>query len=354
MIVLNPEVDWVNEQSQDEVLKTLIEAIGNGKSLSTIQSDSEAMIHYVNLASKLMVLNNVLMKKNQDKQQILVPNHMVQIVLQKQHDNMLAGHNGQQKTLENIREHFYWYHMEKDCYEHCESCDTCQRFKKPIQANKLPLKSIRPSRAWDIVAIDFTGPFRRSGSGNQYIVVAIDLFTKYCEALATPDCTAQTTAKFIHRDIILRHEAPSSLLSDRGANFEAKVVQQLCDVYGVKKIRTTAYNPQCNGEVERQNKTIKALIARYINDTHTNWDDILPVSVSSYNNTIHNSIRISPYEALYGRKQHSIVKRELAVPEKTYDSIDKFVNDIRNKRNELQEKIKHGSSHKPKKSKKLQ
>lgn len=67
-------------------------------------------------------------------------------------------------------------------------------------------------------------------------------------------------------------------------------------------IRTTSYHPPGNGTTERINKTIKPCIAKYVNSEHNNWDEFVQLAISSYNNTHHSSIGISPFEALFGRK----------------------------------------------------
>ena len=66
------------------------------------------------------------------------------------------------------------------------------------------------------VSIDVIGPLPQTFHSNQYIIVAINHFTKWIEALAFKNTTATTTALFIHNYIITQHGCPRSITSDNG------------------------------------------------------------------------------------------------------------------------------------------
>jgi hypothetical protein len=64
---------------------------------------------------------------------------------------------------------------------------------------------------------------------------------------------------------------------------------------------STTYHPETNGKTKRVNKVIEYMIKMYVMDNKTHWEKYLPLVEFSYNNHFHNSIRMLPYEALYGR-----------------------------------------------------
>jgi transposase InsO family protein len=336
------EINWSFEQNKDQILRVIRDYLVKADRPPQIWLEHKDYKHFYSIWSKLSIKDETIMKAKSYGHQIVVPKHMILKVLEKHHDHIMSGHEGQQKTADRVREYFYWNDLESDCFSYCNTCETCQMYKKPNGPNKLPMHSIIPSKPWDFIGIDFTGPFKRSKRGNYYIIVAIDFFTKYCEALATIDCTTDTTARFIHEYVICRHESPNNILSDQGRNFEASVIKQLCDIHGVKKLRTTAYRPQCNGEVERQNKTLKSKISKYINPSHTDWDDLLPDVVSSYNSATHSTIRMSPFEALHGRPPNTLTNVQLGIKPNTYKSVDKYVQRIQENRTKINHKISHG------------
>ena len=77
----------------------------------------------------------------------------------------------------------------------------------------------------------------------------MDYLTKLPEAFATPDQKAETIAPLFLEHIVCRHSIPEELLSDRGTNFLSNLMQEICQVMGVKKINTSGYHPQTDGHL---------------------------------------------------------------------------------------------------------
>ena len=80
----------------------------------------------------------------------------------------------------------------------------------------------------DRVAVDCLGPLPVSNSGNRHKVLFSDYMSRWPEAWAVPDTTAETIARLLVDEIIPRHGAPRSLLSDRGKNFLSTLVAEVC------------------------------------------------------------------------------------------------------------------------------
>ena len=85
-------------------------------------------------------------------------------------------------------------------------------------------------------------------------------FSKWSLAIATNDETADTVVKVLFKNWIQNYGPPLRIHSDRGKCFDAAVLTQLCETYGIKQSRTTAYHPACNGQCERFNRTLISLI----------------------------------------------------------------------------------------------
>eukprot|EP00743_Colponemidia_sp_Colp-15_P011942 GILK01013453.1.p1 GENE.GILK01013453.1~~GILK01013453.1.p1 ORF type:complete len:705 (-),score=66.94 GILK01013453.1:227-2341(-) len=99
--------------------------------------------------------------------------------------------------------------------------------------------------------------------GNRYILVMTDYLTRYCEAVALETADAEQTAEAFLAFWILQYGAPKRLLSDRGTNFLAETMSWVCDLFDVQKVNASSYHPQCNGLVERLNKTFAYVVAAY-------------------------------------------------------------------------------------------
>ena len=72
--------------------------------------------------------------------------------------------------------------------------------------------------------------------------------------------------------------------------------------YGINRLKTTAYRPQCDGMVERVNQTLADIIARYVSKDPTKWSDFLPTATFAYNTAVHSSTGYSPFYLMYGRE----------------------------------------------------
>ena len=91
---------------------------------------------------------------------------------------------------------------------------------------------------------------------------------------AIPDQEAKTIAQKLEK-LISCHVASQILLTDQGKNFESKLIAELCDLLQIDKWRTTAYHPQCDGQVERFNRTL-IILSMHVEKYQKDWDRWLP------------------------------------------------------------------------------
>ena len=71
---------------------------------------------------------------------------------------------------------------------------------------------------------------------------------------------------------------------------------------GTKLIRSSAYHPQTSGQTERVNQILEDLLRACVISSKGSWEKWLPLAEFSYNNSYQTSIKMAPFEALYGRK----------------------------------------------------
>lgn len=98
-----------------------------------------------------------------------------------------------------------------------------------------------------VLAIDFT-LLEPAQDGRELVMVMTDVFSKFTQAVPTRDQKATTVAEVLVREWFHRYGVPARLHSDQGRSFESALVQQLCELYGIQKTRTTPYHPQGNGQ----------------------------------------------------------------------------------------------------------
>ncbi len=138
--------------------------------------------------------------------------------------------------------------------------------------------------------------------GNRYVLIVEDYFTKFVNLHALPSQTAQSVAQCLFGDYVLVHDILEVLHSDQGRQFEAEVVQRLCQLLGIKKTRTAPYNPESNGMVERFNRTLIHQLAKTLLACEGEWDDYLKQTAFAYNTSVHASTNYTPYYLTHGRK----------------------------------------------------
>jgi len=83
------------------------------------------------------------------------------------------------------------------------------------------------------------------------------------------------------------------------------------NVLGTDTVRTTAYHPQTNGQVERYNRTMATQLRHYVTDVRRRWDELLTVLTMAYNRQPHRSTGIAPFELVIPRRIPSSSVRNL-------------------------------------------
>jgi transposase InsO family protein len=109
-------------------------------------------------------------------------------------------------------------------------------------------------------------------------------------------------ARIYLKEIVRLHDIPQKIMSDRGTQFTSKFWMSLQQAMGTKLDLSTAYHPQSDGQTERVNKVLEDLLRACVLTFDRNWESSLPYAEFSYNNSYQASIKMSPFEALYGRK----------------------------------------------------
>ena len=234
--------------------------------------------------------------------QLVLPSPLRYEVLVNAHDDLTGGHLGVFKTYEKLRDRYYWKGMYKDVEHWVRSCQDCSTRKKPRNKRHAPLLPIPVSGAFERIAVDILGPLPATWSGNRYIVCFIEYLTKWPEIFAVKNIDAVTIAHLLTDEIIPRHGAPRTLLSDRGKNFLSNLVREVCNLYSIKKLNTSAYNPACDGLVERLNSTLCQTLSMFVSKHQKDWDTFIPAALLAIRTSPSESTGESPFYLLYGRE----------------------------------------------------
>eukprot|EP00731_Ephydatia_muelleri_P031113 Em0022g627a len=182
------------------------------------------------------------------------------------------------------------------------TCDICQRMNRKLTCGVPELHPIPVKSPWYMIGIDFIGPISPPGEdGSQYILTISDYFTKWVEAIPTPDKTATTVANCLFK-IFMRMGLPRVMLSDNGSEFCNKLNDKLAEILGVKRRLTTPYHPQANGLDERYNQTLQNMLAKFVSTKQTVWSSYLDTCTFAYNTSRHESSTYTPFQLMFGRQ----------------------------------------------------
>ena len=116
----------------------------------------------------------------------------------------------------------------------------------------------------------------------------------------TEDTTAHTGAHVLYHHYFYIFGTPLCLMTDNYLAFTSKVVQELCNLFGVKRVCTSAYHPQSNGAIEQQHQTVIKMIGRLSQDEKANWPKHLPELIQAYNGMRSAIMGYSPHYLLFG------------------------------------------------------
>ncbi|MEL6462700.1 MAG: RNase H-like domain-containing protein, partial [Cyanobacteria bacterium J06621_15] len=245
----------------------------------------------------LRIIDGILVNIPDDSKilRIVIPKSLVHKILTICHEKY--GHPGRDETLRQVKAKYIWKGMHKDVKEHIENCHKCAQCRGNIKKAPINLYPV-PNAPFDKVTVDLL-KLNTSVRGNNYILACNDILTRFVELYPQKTKTAKETAENIYR-FINRYGSPSSIMSDNGLEFNNKILEELLEYYGVKKINIMPYHPASNGVAERTNRKIMDVLKLTMPENDNNWDNYLENVQYLLNTRIHESIETSPYIALYG------------------------------------------------------
>ena len=296
-------------QQRDEDIAPIIQAISSGKTLSSKDAEgkSREFNQFIQQWDQLVLENGILYRRYEGSDgdtflQLVAPREIREEIVQQLHEGAFGAHLGENKTLYRLKERFYWPGHSDDVRKWCKTCATCAARKNPSKRGKAPLQNVVAGYPMQIVAVDIVGPISPSTTGNAYILVASDYFTKWVEAYAIPNQEAITVATKLVDEFFCRFSVPEQLHSDQGRQFESGVLQEVCRLLKIYKSRTTPYHPQSDGLVERFNRTLISMLATTVHDNPTDWESHLKKVCMAYNTSVHSSTGFSPFYLMFGRQ----------------------------------------------------
>jgi len=156
-----------------------------------------------------------------------------------------------------------------------------------------------PEKPWTYISADFITKLPIA-QGYDSILVVVDRLTKMVYFIPTTEKTSAEGLARLFRDNVWKlHGLPESIVSDRGPQFAAGIMQKLNRMLGIKSKLSMAFHSQTNGQMERVNQELEQYLRMFIDHRQKQWPDWLGTAEFAYNNKMHSSTKVSPFKANY-------------------------------------------------------
>ena len=236
-------------------------------------------------------------------------------------------------TPSQLRERLFWPGMQEEATQYLLKCSRCLRRKTTLQV--APLQPIYVTEPLELVHMNYLSLEPSKGNIENVLVIA-GHFTRYALAYPSKTQTAQATARILRDNFICRYGFPEKFISDQGRNFESDLIKELCKIAGVKKLHTTPYHPQGNGQCERFNSTLCNMLGTLSDEEKSDWKLYLGCMTRASNCTKHASTTYSPYFLMFGRHPRLPIDVEFSLTKPNYkdnSSKSRYIQKLRRRSN---------------------
>ena len=258
------------EQSKDAVLQQLkAKLLYEEYSENVLQQDARYR-HYAGNLERIVVKEEILTRQYFDKtgnvkyNQILLPQNLLQELLQSLHGTA-HKHPGISKTLQEIRQRYYYPNMAKYVKKWVEGCEQCARDKRVPNTTITPELLYLPE--WDLGPEDAT---------------QIDILPNLPPSL------------------------PTTLITDKRTAFTSTTIAEITQSLGITLKCPTTKHPQTIGKLERTHASLKTNLKKACGEYPRQWHKYLPIAVFNHNTSYHASIGCEPTKIFHGRVPYNI------------------------------------------------
>jgi hypothetical protein len=151
--------------------------------------------------------------------------------------------------------------------------------------------------------MDFIIGLPTTQSSYDSILVIVDHFSKVAHFILVKITYkgAKLAELYITR-IVCLHGVSKKIVPDRGTQFTSSFWKKLHEAMDTRLNFSSAYHPQMDGQIERVNQILEDMLRACALKDSKSWDKCLPYVEFFYNNSYQKSLKMSPFEVLYGRK----------------------------------------------------
>nr|GEU56040.1 putative reverse transcriptase domain-containing protein [Tanacetum cinerariifolium] len=226
------------------------------------------------------------------------------LIMHESHKSKYSIHPGSDKMYQDLKKLYWWPNIKAEIATYIRKCLTYAKVKAECQKPfGLLVQPVIPVWKCENITMDLVTKLPKTSTGQDAIWVIVDRLTKSVHFLPMKeiDSMEKYTRQYLN-EVVLRHGVPVLIISDRD-----------------------------NGQSERTIQTLKDMMRACVIDFEKGWDRHLPLVKFSYNNSYHTSIKVAPFEALYGQKCRSPIcwaevgDAQLTGPEIIHETTKKII-----------------------------
>ena len=223
-------------------------------------------------------------------------------LLQQQHE---MGHFGAEAVVQALKsQNIQWPNMHDEAKKICGTCIQCLRYNIAKRGYH-PLKPIIANEPFDHIAVDLAGPFPTSRTQQHWLLVIIDIHSRFVILRTLPDKSGPEVAQALLR-VFFDFGFPRIIQSDNGTEFVNQVVKEMTKSAGIDHRLITPYHPRANGSAERTVQTAKRLILKLIKGIKKDWSLFVPFAQYCINIKIAQRTKTAPFVAMFGRQPNGL------------------------------------------------
>lgn len=206
------------------------------------------------------------------------------------------SHPGRRATRKLMAERFVWHRMSSDVKQWCRDCMACQSSKVQSHVKSKVQHIPIPDAPFRHVHIDIVGPLPVSG-GFSHLLTVMDRYSRWPEVFPLQSTTSAVCAQQFLLGWVARYGLPVHISSDRGPQFISSLWEHMAQTLGIKVRRTTAYNPEANGLLERWHRSLKSSLRARLNSPA--WIQQLPWVMLGLRTTPRDDLPVAPADLIF-------------------------------------------------------
>lgn len=285
---INISTDWVAAmQRTDPEIISIVKQLESGDA---------------NAHAKFTLCKGRVYRISKNKYRLFVPSDLKYDIVSEAHRD--SNHLGVDKTLEKIKECYYFPKLRDFVDQYVKRCVSCLYHKTSSDRTARCIHPLdKGDTCFHTIHMDHLGPFVKTDCHNKYVLGLIDGFSKYVVLKAVKDTSAFETVNFL-QCFICNYGKPTRVITDRGTAFTAHLFEEFCKRHAIIHIKVAAGTPRGNGQIEQLNKTILNCLStgRDCESEDRCWDEKLFDVQWSLNNSVHRVTKCTPFELVFKHK----------------------------------------------------